>query len=205
MLRTPLSRGTFEGYVKAGEMAFESQEDAKQKLTDRAALDLLHNLIESTQSQYQNYVKLQQGDAQDQVLSLRDWKKFKQYDTYRIISFGSLSEMILKDDSNFESLAPQSNFPQSEQSDNLDKFHTSYYMAMRQYQDQDKDKTNYGINMNGLSADLDNRQYEIDWCMQALEILPDDDCSPIVKYKDRLPTKIANQSLPKFWRLQIEQ
>ena len=35
----------------------------------------------------------------------KDWKKYKQYDTYRIVNFESLSEMILKDDSNFESQA----------------------------------------------------------------------------------------------------
>lgn len=33
----------------------------------------------------------------------REWKKFKQYDTYRVIKFETLSEMILKDESQFES------------------------------------------------------------------------------------------------------
>jgi hypothetical protein len=35
--------------------------------------------------------------------------------------------------------------------------------------------------------------------------LPDDDYSPVAAYKNGLPTNIANQSLPKNWRLQVEQ
>lgn len=209
MLKPPLSRSTFDGYVKAGELAFENQEDLKQKMTDRAALDLLAGLIAQTQGQYQNYVKLQRGGRESnadtqpgqELVIQKEWKKFKQYDTYRIINFESLSEMILKDDSNFESHPKtQSNFRRQEQQDNLNQFHQSYYSAMRHYAGIDKNATNHGINMGEMQT-----LSEIDWCMQALELLPDDMESPIVKYKDGLPTKIANQGIPKNWRFQIEQ
>lgn len=106
MLRPPLSRQKFEGFVRAGEMNFVEKEDEKQKITDRTALDLLAKLIEQTQENYQNRANLEQNNQRvRQELALfpqREWSKMRQYDTYRIVNFESLAQMILKDDENFE-------------------------------------------------------------------------------------------------------
>lgn len=75
-------------------------------MTDRTALDLLAKLIEQTQENYQNRANLEQNNQRvRQELALfpqREWSKMRQYDTYRIVNFESLAQMILKDDENFE-------------------------------------------------------------------------------------------------------
>lgn len=47
---------------------------------------------------------------------------------------------------------------------------------------------------------------EIDVIMQALSLLPEEADIPLVEYKDKqLFTRVANQSLPEGWRLQVEK
>lgn len=60
--------------------------------------------------------------------------------------------------------------------------------------------TNRGVNPKKTKTS------QIDFIMQALNLLPDDESIAMVDYENkRIFTTIANQGLPDEWRLQIEK
>lgn len=76
-------------------------------------------------------------------------------------------------------------------------------MAVNSLTSETKEITNYGLNK--FSDERARNYAEIDYIMHALGHLPDLPQVPLINYKQKFFTKLANQSLPTNWRLQMEK
>lgn len=87
---------------------------------------------------------------------------------------------------------------------NTSDYYNEYFEPCKQVEASAVDARNYGINSK---TDAESKQLtEIDMVMQALGLLPDDPQIPLIEYTDSgLFTRLANQSLPEQWRLQLEK
>ena len=87
---------------------------------------------------------------------------------------------------------------------NTADYYNEYFEPCKQVEASAVDAQNYGINSK---TDAESKQLtEIDMVMQALGLLPDDPQIPLIEYTDSgLFTRLANQSLPEQWRLQLEK
>lgn len=97
LLKPPLSRGTFEGYVRADKRSFDDHDQLKPSANDKEVLPLMDGFLFFTQEHYQNYIKLRRdGNAADHELqrpSYRDWRKTKFYNLYRVVNAKTLTAL----------------------------------------------------------------------------------------------------------------
>ena len=76
-------------------------------------------------------------------------------------------------------------------------------MAVNPVTADNKEATNYGL--NNFDGERARNYAEIDYIMHALGLVPDLPSVPLINYKRNFFTKLANQSLPSHWRLQMEK
>ena len=204
LLKPPLSRGTFEATVRADKRSFDDHDQLKPSTNDKEVLPLMDNFLFYTQEHYQNYIKLradgQQADLEVQKPSQRDWHKSKFNNLYRVVNVKTLES--LAQDGPVKSAAERKQ-QNTDRVANIHDYQQTHYLPVQRVTSDTKEGSNYGLNR--FDEHRAKNYAEIDYVMHALGIVPDIDSVPLVQYKPKFFTKLSDQSMPSYWRLQMEK
>jgi len=201
LLRTPLSRNTFESMVKTDHKKFEHQQQLKHSETDKYALGKLSDVIARTQGRYQqdSQMRIDQKSGNRRPSSSL-WRRGQHYNQYRVVKVSTLLALAQVSEQKVADGAGHKRRQDRLVQRNTSDYYNEFFEPCKKVQASAVDTNNYGINSR---TDAESKQLtEIDMVMQALGLLPDDPQIPLIDYADTgLFSRLADQSLPVDWRL----